>query len=240
MDIALCAIIKDENPYLGEWLNHHRSIGVDYFILYDNNSQDPIKEYIEKNSLNKGDISVIPWLDKNTGSQMRAYMNCCKLYPSYNYIGFIDMDEFVMLKEGNLKDNFKRLQKKGTFDGLGLYWRMYGANPYFTERHPISDYKQWSPNPHIKSFVNPKVVLHFNDPHKAQLAPGSIYIDENHNPVIKSLGSHSSNNIWIKHTFTRSLPEFEEKLKRGRADLQRSTRTIEEFYIHNDNLTNID
>ena len=36
--IAVCAIFKDEAPYLLEWLAFHRMIGVDLFVLYDNGS----------------------------------------------------------------------------------------------------------------------------------------------------------------------------------------------------------
>ena len=38
--IAICAIFKDEAPYLLEWLAFHRMIGVDLFVLYDNGSND--------------------------------------------------------------------------------------------------------------------------------------------------------------------------------------------------------
>jgi hypothetical protein len=38
--IAVCALFKDEAPYLLEWLAFHRMIGVDLFVLYDNGSSD--------------------------------------------------------------------------------------------------------------------------------------------------------------------------------------------------------
>lgn len=43
--ISICAIFKDEAPYLAEWLEHHLKIGIEHFYMYDNNSSD---EYMEK------------------------------------------------------------------------------------------------------------------------------------------------------------------------------------------------
>ena len=40
LKIAVCAIFKDEGPYLLEWLAFHKLIGVDLFFLYDNDSSD--------------------------------------------------------------------------------------------------------------------------------------------------------------------------------------------------------
>ena len=46
--IAICAIFKDEAPYLLEWLAFHKMIGVDLFFLYDNGSSDGGSELIRR------------------------------------------------------------------------------------------------------------------------------------------------------------------------------------------------
>ena len=47
MKVGICAIIKDcYEPYLLEWLVYHRSIGVDLFFIYDNESTVPIIEML--------------------------------------------------------------------------------------------------------------------------------------------------------------------------------------------------
>ena len=40
MKIAICAIIRNENLYLREWVEHHKHMGFDHIILYDNNNPD--------------------------------------------------------------------------------------------------------------------------------------------------------------------------------------------------------
>ena len=48
LKIAVCAIFKDEAPYLLEWLAFHKMIGVDLFFLYDNDSSDGGSELIPR------------------------------------------------------------------------------------------------------------------------------------------------------------------------------------------------
>ena len=32
--LAVCAIFKNEGPFLLEWIAYHRAQGLDYFVLY--------------------------------------------------------------------------------------------------------------------------------------------------------------------------------------------------------------
>ncbi len=56
--IIICAILKDETPYLVEWVEHHLGIGVEHFVLYDNNSVIPTKQTLEA-YVRKGVVLVI-------------------------------------------------------------------------------------------------------------------------------------------------------------------------------------
>lgn len=230
MKIGVCLIIKNENEYLDEWLNHYRGIGVDKFFIYDNNSSTPIKS-------SDDDVEVILWDNENFGSQNNAYLNCCKTYSSFDYIGFFDTDEFYYSKTMNIKTDINYLKEKfGEFNGLAIYWRMYGKpSPYFTERQPIINYKQYHVNDHIKSFLNPKSVIGFGDPHFGRLN-NKKYIDELGRNVIGPIGKHTSEYVWIKHIWTRSESEFKEKLIRGDVNLRRQRdRSFKDFYEYNDN-----
>ena len=37
MKVLLCAIVKNENKYINEWLEHYKQLGFSKVILYDNN-----------------------------------------------------------------------------------------------------------------------------------------------------------------------------------------------------------
>jgi hypothetical protein len=227
MKIGLCLIIKNETDYLDEWLNYHRNIGIDFFIIYDNQSD-------EKISINSDDIIINYWDDNQIGSQMRAYQHCCSNYHHLDYIGFIDTDEFYQSKTMDIKKDFNNLKKSfGEFSGLGLYWRMYGKfNPYIENRILINDYQYYYQDNHIKSFIDPKKVINFPDPHKPII--NGKYIDEKGCEIKGPTGNHNSENIWIKHTWTRSLNEFKTKILRGSGDKVKRNYSLSDFYNYND------
>jgi hypothetical protein len=230
MKVAICLIIKNENEYLEEWLNHHRNLGFDHFIIYDNQSAPSVTEYFLNKNLTHSDTTVIYWKDNAHASQLRAYKNCCKNYKEFDYVLFIDTDEFLYLKNHATIKEF--INSKEKFDGLGIYWRMYGGN-YTNNKIPEKEYTKYYTNKHIKSLINPKKVINFPDPHKAVLQNDSIYIDELGNKITSPLGNHTSDNIWIKHIWTRSLSEWNEKLKRGSGDKVVRKYTEEDFINYN-------
>ena len=45
--LGVAAIIKNEKPYLKEWLEYHRLQGVEHFYLCDNGSTDGTAAYLE-------------------------------------------------------------------------------------------------------------------------------------------------------------------------------------------------
>jgi Glycosyl transferase family 2 len=216
MRLAICAIIKNESQYLDEWIFYHKNLGIDEIFLYDNISDIPI---------NRDDVYVKLWPDNNVGSQMRAYLNFCKEHPEFDYVAFIDIDEFIVCD--NLRDFMKNLNA----DALAISWRFYGNNPPYLTRQPHDAYTMYHKNDHIKSFINPKVVKNMRDPHFAQIE--GRYIDEKGNTVKGPLHPHTSEKIYIKHIYTRSLEEWKEKILRGSGDKVVRTKTIEDFYTYN-------
>ena len=45
--VAIAAIFKNEAPYLREWVEYHKMIGVEHFWLYNDNSSDNFEEILE-------------------------------------------------------------------------------------------------------------------------------------------------------------------------------------------------
>ena len=238
MKLAICLLIKDENEYLQEWLDYHRKVGISHFYIYDNNSRVPISEELQ----NEKDVTIKLW-SHNPVNQCAAYNDCCKTHNTeVDKIAFIDTDEFICFdsKYKTIQEVWLDLERQfGRIDHLGAYWRMYGkTEPYFQTRQSIDDYKQYYENYHIKSIFDPKLVKQFTDPHHA-IVTGN-YINEKNEPIINAFGSkeghyndsHTSQTIWIKHIWSRSLLEFHCKIMRGTPDIIKK-KTIEEFYQHN-------
>lgn len=226
MKIGIC-LLTNEPEYLKEWLDHHRKYGFDHFFIY-------FDDKIPQDIVLSNDVTYNSWnCNNNPQEQMRCYEQCAKYNKDYNYILFIDSDEFYTSKSGNVNQDVSNLiDKHGKFEGLGIYWRMYGSNPPFQERQPIENYDLWHPNNHIKSLLNPKRIIRFNDPHKGNLIPIDKYIDELGRNVVGPIGNHTSQDIWIKHTWTRSKSEWETKVSR-KGWYEKYNRKIEEFENYN-------
>jgi hypothetical protein len=52
LDVGIAAVFNDEAPYLKEWIDYHRLIGVKHFYLYNHSSTDDyqnvLKPYIDE------------------------------------------------------------------------------------------------------------------------------------------------------------------------------------------------
>jgi hypothetical protein len=51
---AICLMIKNDQDYLQEWLDHHREIGFNHFYIYDNESTPAYTNLGD-------DVTIIPW-----------------------------------------------------------------------------------------------------------------------------------------------------------------------------------
>src|SRR6056297_2188452 len=95
--ISICAIIKDEGPYLTEWLEFHRLVGIDRFYLYDNGSSDNTPEILQP-YIKAGIVHLIPWpkfIDKSN-PQYLAYAHAAALTSNRTFwLAYIDLDEFL-------------------------------------------------------------------------------------------------------------------------------------------------
>ena len=58
--LAVCAIYRDEGPYLREWVEFHRLAGVERFYLYDNGSTDEHEEVLRP-YVEEGLVELNPW-----------------------------------------------------------------------------------------------------------------------------------------------------------------------------------
>jgi len=103
-EVAVCAVFKDEGPYLREWVLFHMAQGVQRFYLYDNFSCDHMLWNLE-DLVCSGIVKIIPWpfdyCDCRGFDEMRccAYMNCIEnIRNKVRWCAFLDCNEFLFLK----------------------------------------------------------------------------------------------------------------------------------------------
>ena len=95
-DLSIVAILKNEGPYLKEWLDYHLLAGVDHFYLYDNDSPDNQAE-VAKPYVEAGLVTYIPFPGKKM--QFPAYTDAQKRFKfQCRYMAIIDGDEFIFPK----------------------------------------------------------------------------------------------------------------------------------------------
>ena len=95
-DLSIVAIMKNEGPYIKEWLDYHLLAGVDHFYLYDNESPDNQAEVV-KPYVAAGLVDYI--FAPGQVMQYVAYNDAVKKFKFFNrYMAFIDGDEFVYPK----------------------------------------------------------------------------------------------------------------------------------------------
>ncbi len=123
--VSMCAIFRDEADYLREWIEYHRLAGVEHFYLYNNFSEDNYMEVLEP-YLEKDIVTLTQW--KIPQGQMAAYEDCVSRF-SYetNWIGFFDLDEFVVPnKYEKIADFLDKFEKRRPL--VLLYWKNFGTS----------------------------------------------------------------------------------------------------------------
>lgn len=239
--LALVAIVKNEAPYIEEWIKYYLSLGVESFYIYDNGSKDNLKSKLEEFN-----DSVTYIFFSGKARQMDAYNDCLNKYGRlYEYMGFIDIDEFIYIKDKQVSlpeylDSFFQKKSEG---GIAINWQIFGSSHIekkpeglITNNFLYRAHKNFDANRHVKTIVKPgKVVGFINDPHAPVYLPGYYSVTECHvridEPFTQSV---SVNDIQINHYFTKSKEEYVMKKDRGQATSE-PQRTMRAFYKHDRN-----
>jgi hypothetical protein len=234
--LTICCIIKDENDYIVERVNYHLKAGVEHFYIYDNDSKTSPEKTINEAGLSKF-VTVIKIPGRS--QQMIAYQLCLKKYGRESqWMAFLDMDEFIIAKatKGSLPHLLKSYESYG---GLAINWQLFGSGYHIKKTH-ASQLERFvlradstaDINRLIKSIVQPMYMKKVCNPHFCIPKKGYYSVNENFEPVVAAFSNVSVNKVQVNHYHSRSLEEFEEKIKRGYADDTHSQRSIDSFYHH--------
>jgi hypothetical protein len=223
-NVAIC-MLTCELDHLEEWYDHHRNMGFENFLIFLDGTVIKSTDIDQKLSNKIKNLKILQISSQKKPILGDLYTAVCKKYNHYDYILFIDSDEYYMSKTNNIIQDINLLTKiHGYFDGLAIYWKFYGAIPPFENRVPITSYKQYYESRQIKTLVNPKTVTSYTNPHFAGHSLNK-YIDEKGKRIDvyqtlrpamspKPQLSHSSDYVWIKHIHTRSKSEWLNKINR--------------------------
>lgn len=94
--ICACTMVYNGAKFLREWVYYHSHLGVEKFIIYDNNSDDNLDEEIS--NLGKFNVSKHPWPWVKT--QEAALSHCAlAMEPECTWMLFTDIDEYFFPSE---------------------------------------------------------------------------------------------------------------------------------------------
>ncbi|SLN17319.1 glycosyltransferase family 2 protein [Pseudooctadecabacter jejudonensis] len=125
---VLVTTMKNEGPYLLEWLAYHKKIGIDEFCIFSNDCTDGTNLML--NRLDQ--LGVVKHYDNPQGPNMdpqrSAYSraNRLKWVKSADWVLIVDADEFLNIHvgDGTLDD---LIHACGDPDAISINWRLMGS-----------------------------------------------------------------------------------------------------------------
>lgn len=228
---AVCAVARNETPYLVEWVAYQRLMGASTILIYDNGHDDRGSALL-KNLDRSGIITRAEWYGPfSKGPQLPAYEDAlARLRGKIEWALFTDLDEFVVPTQAdNLLEIFSSAQKA---DAIWFPWLIFGSGGQeeyrhgpmmerFTRRQSV-DYETVTP---VKSAVRPNQTI------RAGIHVHDIATDAYENPLGErdfitnrinerraSQPARGYDVARVHHYMTKSRQEWGNKVARGKAD----------------------
>jgi hypothetical protein len=243
-DVSICAIVKQEDAYIEEWVAFHVVQGVSHILLIDNDYNSRL-EFILSPYIKSGIVEVVRFTGV-TGPQLLAYEWALKKYQDLNYKGwvaFIDADEFLFSPKGEKLPKVLSRYKK--YPGVVVNWVCFGSSGWsnkpdmlgieaYTVRGPLyhqvpyehlyrgttkSGLHSYIPiNSHIKTIIRPSMTLSVgSNPHFFLYRKKSAVNTAGENCYDPWTNSIVLDTLRINHYWSRSLNDMKLKHARGRA-----------------------
>lgn len=128
----LVTTVKDEGPWIFEWVAHHLDIGFDKIIVYQNNSFDETPKSL-RTLARAGAIDYYRNHSHKDDWQPRAYRRVSRTedYAAADWCLALDADEFLYVNvgDGTVQD---LLDAMPDTDQIVINWRLFGTNGRLT------------------------------------------------------------------------------------------------------------
>ena len=244
---ALVATVRNEGPFLLEWLAHYRAIGIKEFYIYTNNNTDESIKLLHKLAeygiikLILNDISF----DEGVNPQLKAYEHSFLLVPelrNFEWLFYLDVDEFFIpgdqydFQISNIISAIRSKFSEKLPSCVCYNWNWVGSGGAIRRsRKPVSERFVYSmAHPVVKSLIRPSGVLpNIELPaswHIPAPLPGSFAVNSTFE-IIKVKSAVMNCNLvggCINHYWNKSFEEF--LIRQERSDAIGSNRKTELFF----------
>jgi hypothetical protein len=236
--LSICAIVRNEAPYITEWIAFHRLVGVSQFYIYDDRSDDETMQILNRLSL--GDICVLPYesgwheplyygipyegVQFYLTPQACAYRHCaCHFGVEMEWCAFVDVDEFLYHTEVDNLAEF--LNPFSSYPGVVANWMVFGSNGHqtrpaqltieaYTKRGEVGQPHPWGR--HIKTIVNMRFAHQWgqNGSHLPLFEEGRAVDQYTHPHTASMMEKPYQSGLLVNHYYHRSAQEAESKWTR--------------------------
>jgi hypothetical protein len=231
--VALCCRIRDEARYLTEFVEYYLAAGVDHFFFYEKLSLDDFAQVLAP-YIRRGQVTLCadwPHVPVSPAAEQDCILKCIG---RFKWVGFIDADEFVVVKDGRSIEEF--LSGYLGYPAVALHWRMFGSNGHKTRPAGpvIGEYtrRESLPNRHVKCFVQPEQAARYRNSHSWFYLGMRCAVNELKRAVIGSISQPpTAEHAWINHYHHKSDQDYFEKAARksvlDTAGIKFKNRTLE-------------
>jgi Glycosyltransferase family 92 len=220
--LSVCSCCGYDAPYLREWIEFHRLVGVERFFLYNSGDREAQRELLAP-YVREGIVVLHDWPE--FPPQIPAYDHAMTEHQNDSrWIAFIDTDEFLFSPTGRPLPEV--LTEYEQWPGVGVCPVMFGTSGHRTQPPGlvIENYVLRLGNPkaevQVKSIVDPTRVDREEvvNPHFFYYVEGHA-VDELKRPLDRWLAaSPSHQRLRINHYWAKSEEETRRKLARLRPD----------------------
>jgi len=214
--LSIGAIFQNEAPYLKEWIEYHKLLGVEHFYLFNNHSTDNfleiLKPYIADGTVDlKDELTDAKNMKTFYPMQCKCYTDCAiNARGESKWIAFIDIDEFLLpIKDESLPDFLKQYEE---FGGVAVNWWIFGTSyvkkipddKLLIESLTMCTHKTYVDNRFVKCIVRPERVKQFDNAHLATFNDGFFGVNTDKFPMEGDRSDYVAvNKIRINHYWTR-------------------------------------
>ena len=226
MKIAIYSPVRNESKII-EWINYNTKIGIDFFILFDDESDISLNDILLQNNINKDIFKIIYNTElSHINLAKNNYYNSEEIFTNLilpelinnniDYLLRIDTDEFLYL---NKFQNIKELIFfYSPFDNLKINWLLFGSNNLIKNISNTSVINIFNKcdnklNEYVKCLTKVSNIKNFNGfAHYVNLIENSITKNILNNITVNSLteiiNNDINNSIYIAHYCCQDLYTF--------------------------------
>lgn len=212
--LAVCAIFREEAPYLDEWLAFHAGVGVTHFYLYNNFSTDNFRDVLRP-WIRRGMVTLTDW--PVPAGQLSAYRQCIKRARNECcWLAFIDVDEFLFSPQTT--DIRTILTEYADLPGIAV-WQLYFGSGGHVTRPAMAVTEAYLKRAAVtrttvKSIANPRLI------YKVGIHVSKYWIGEGLDTARRRVTGGIEpvlDRLRINHYWSRSIEDLETKIARGDA-----------------------